>query len=82
MAGSLGLNKRFEEAVKVLVGEDQNFYLRKERGYELAVQQFDCYIKIAFRGDLEEDYLINFPLANLDDDPESNLESNCWNLKG
>lgn len=82
MAGSLGLNRRFEEAFKDLVGEDQHFSLQKMRGFELALQQFDRSVKTAFRGDLEEDYFINFPMADLDDDPESNLESNCWNMKG
>ncbi|CZT11384.1 related to hsp70 protein [Rhynchosporium agropyri] len=82
MAGSLGLNKRFEQAVKDLVGEDQYFSLRKTKGFEQAVQQFDRSVKTAFRGDLDEDYYINFPMANLDDDPVNNLVSNCWNMKG
>lgn len=82
MAGSLGLNKRFEGAIKSLVGEDQYFHLRKSRGFELAVQQFDRSVKTAFRGDPDEDYFINFPLAELDDDPANNLVANCWNMKG
>ncbi|KAF4627027.1 hypothetical protein G7Y89_g11126 [Cudoniella acicularis] len=41
MAGSLGLNKRFEEAIKDLVGEDQHFTLRKTKGFQQATQQFD-----------------------------------------
>ncbi|TVY90525.1 Heat shock 70 kDa protein 12B, partial [Lachnellula willkommii] len=82
MAGSLGLNRRFEAAVKEIVGEDQYFSLRKTRGFELAVQQFDRSVKTAFRGDLDEDYYINFPMADLNDDPDNNLESNCWNMKG
>jgi hypothetical protein len=45
MAGSLGLNKRFEQAVKELVGEDQYFSLRKTKGFEQAVLQFDRSIK-------------------------------------
>ncbi|KAI9053981.1 hypothetical protein LZ554_002925 [Drepanopeziza brunnea f. sp. 'monogermtubi'] len=82
MAGSLGLNKRFEQAVKDLVGEDQYYSLRKTKGFTQAIQQFDRSIKTAFRGDLDEDYYINFPMANLDDDPENDLVSNCWNMKG
>jgi hypothetical protein len=82
MAGSLGLNKRFEEAIKNLVGEDQYFHLRKSRGFELAVQQFGRSVKTAFRGDADEDYFINFPLAQLKDDPDNNLVANCWNMKG
>ncbi|EKD16179.1 hypothetical protein MBM_05473 [Drepanopeziza brunnea f. sp. 'multigermtubi' MB_m1] len=82
MAGSLGLNKRFEEAVRNLVGEDQFYSLRKTKGYAQAVQQFDRSVKTAFRGDLDEDYYINFPMASLADDPANNLISNCWNMTG
>jgi hypothetical protein len=66
---SRGLNKRFEEAIKDLVGEGQYFHLRKSRRFELAVQQFDRSVKTAFRGDADEDYFINFPLAQLMGDP-------------
>ncbi|KAM3079042.1 hypothetical protein ACMFMF_003971 [Clarireedia jacksonii] len=82
MAGSLGLNRRFEQAVKDLVGEDAYFHLRKTRAFEQATRQFDTQIKTAFRGDLEEDYLVNFPMADLKDDPVNNLQSNTWNMKG
>jgi hypothetical protein len=82
MAGSLGLNRRFEEAVKVLVGEDQFLPLRKTKGYEHAKLQFDRDVKTAFRGDLEKEYYINFSMANLAEDPNNNLVSNCWTMKG
>jgi hypothetical protein len=82
MAGSLGLNKRFEHAVRLLVGDDQFPKLQKTKGFEQAMQQFDRSIKTAFRGDPNEDYYVNFPMANLNDDPKNNLESNCWNMKG
>jgi hypothetical protein len=82
MAGSLGLNRRFEQAVKDLVGEDAYFHLRKTRGFEQATRQFDTQIKTAFRGDLEEDYFVNFPMADLKDDPVNNLVANTWNMKG
>lgn len=80
MAGSLGLNQRFEGAVKNLVGEDQYFHLRKSRGFSLAVEQFDRSVKTAFRNDPYEDYLINFPMAELKDDLDNNLKANCWNM--
>ncbi|KAL8887793.1 MAG: hypothetical protein Q9215_004678 [Flavoplaca cf. flavocitrina] len=82
MAGSLGLNKRFAQAVKNIVGEDQYFHLRKETGFEQAMNQFDKNIKTAFRGDLDEDYYVNFPMANLIDDHAYRLMANCWNMKG
>lgn len=82
MAGSLGLNKRFAQAVKDLVGEDQYFHLRKKKGFEEAMKQFDKNVKTAFRGDSSEDYFMNFPMADLQDDPDNRLVANCWNMKG
>ncbi|PQE04134.1 hypothetical protein CJF31_00003249 [Rutstroemia sp. NJR-2017a BVV2] len=69
MAGSPRLNRRFEQAVKDLLGEEAYFHLRKTRAFEQATRQFDTQIKTAFRGDLEEDYLVNFPMTDLKDDP-------------
>ena len=82
MAGSLGLNKRFEHAVKELVGEDQYFSLRKTKGFEQAVLQFDRSIKTAFRGNPDEDYYVNFPMAKLEDDELNRLVSDTWHMKG
>lgn len=82
MAGSQGLNKRFEQAVKDVVGEDQFFRLRKTKAFDEAMIQFDRYIKPAFRGDLDEEYYVNFPMAQLQDDPTNNIQTNCWNMKG
>ena len=82
MAGSLGLNKRFEQEIKAVVGEDQFYLLRKTKGFEEAMTQFDRSIKTAFRGNADEEYYVNFPMAQLQDDPANNLQSNCWNLKG
>lgn len=82
MAGSLGLNKRFVEAVKNLVGDDQWNELRKTKGFWLAEKQFDREVKRSFRGDAEEEYFINFPMADLEDDPENGLENNCWRMTG
>ncbi|KAM3086123.1 hypothetical protein ACMFMF_000078 [Clarireedia jacksonii] len=81
MAGSLGLNKRFEEAVKKLVGEDQFNNLHNTRAFSAAVEQFDQSIKTAFRGHKDEDYFVNFPMAKLVDDHKNKLVSNCWNMQ-
>ncbi|KAH6842399.1 hypothetical protein B0I37DRAFT_399101 [Chaetomium sp. MPI-CAGE-AT-0009] len=82
MAGSLGLNQRFVEAVKNLVGEDQFADLRKTKGFLLAEKTFDREVKRAFKGDPDEEYFVNFPMASLDDDPDSGLEANCWRMTG
>lgn len=81
MAGSIYLNKRFEEAVANLVGVHQFDQLKHTRAFQKAVEQFNLYVKTAFRGDEDEDYLLNFPMAKLEDDEENNLVSNCWNMQ-
>ncbi|KAB8304154.1 hypothetical protein EYC80_003573 [Monilinia laxa] len=81
MAGSLGLNKRFEEAVRELVGEYQFHALRKTRGFSSAVEQFDLSVKTAFRGKGDKNYLVDFPMAKLQDDEHRNLSFNCWHLR-
>lgn len=82
MAGSLGLNKRFNEALKDIIGEDEWSRLRTHKAFFHAEKQFDREVKKAFRGRDSEEYFINFPMANLDDDPENGLEMNCWRLTG
>lgn len=77
------INKRFEEAVKNAVGEDQYFSLRKSKPYRLAMFQFDNTVKPAFNPYQQSkdhvDY-VNFPMAGLKDDPANNIASNCFNV--
>jgi hypothetical protein len=82
MAGSLGLNQRFTEAVHNLVGDDQWHQLRKHKAYFNAEKQFDREVKRSFRGSSSEEYFINFPMSSLEDDPDNGLESNCWRMTG
>ena len=78
----MGLNKRFEQAVEDVVGEEQFHTLRKTTGFEQAMLQFDRSIKTAFRGDIDDEYYVNFPMAKLQDDEMNNIQANCWNMKG
>jgi hypothetical protein len=87
MAGSLQLNKRFERAVKELVGEEQWTSLRSSKGFQLASSQFEKEIKKAFRGDLNDDcfddddeFYVSFYPAKLTDNPHRGLESNTWTM--
>ncbi|KAK5662380.1 hypothetical protein OQA88_8290 [Cercophora sp. LCS_1] len=82
MAGSLGLNQRFVEAVKNLVGVDQFQELRKAKGLSHAQKTFDQDIKKSFRGKPEEEHFVNFPMASLDDMPHAGLVSNTWKMTG
>ncbi|KAI9882584.1 MAG: hypothetical protein M1823_005673 [Watsoniomyces obsoletus] len=79
-AGSLMLNKRFEQLIQNLVGDKEFQRIRKTKGYETAKEQFDLSIKTAFAA-TDEEYIVSFPMANLIDNPEKNIESNCITLE-
>lgn len=82
MSGSLGLNKRFAEAVKSLVGEEEWLCLKNTSAWAKAERQFDQEIKTAFAGDLDDDYIVNFPGANLPDDVGEGLQRDSWFMSG
>lgn len=82
MAGSLGLNKRFEETVRNVVGDDQFADLKKGVGWAKALNEFDKNIKTAFTGDITDVHYVTFPKAELEDDPSERLVSNCWEMTG
>ncbi|EHL02286.1 putative Heat shock 70 kDa protein 12A [Glarea lozoyensis 74030] len=63
VAGSLILNKRFEEAVKNIVGDEEFFELKKSEGFADAVKQFDREVKPAFCGDTDQAWNIFEPLV-------------------
>ncbi|UKZ82707.1 hypothetical protein TrVFT333_010502 [Trichoderma virens FT-333] len=82
MVGSLGLNQRFECAVRKLVGERQWKNLQPSKAYQSAARQFDKEVKKYFQGDNDEEYYINFPKGKLEDDEDKGLESNTWTMTG
>ncbi|KAF7557450.1 hypothetical protein G7Z17_g653 [Cylindrodendrum hubeiense] len=82
MAGSLGLNKRFAEAVNDLVGDEQWLALKKSKAFFLAEKQFDREIKKSFHGGEDEEYFVNFPTAKLKDDLDKGLEASTWRMTG
>jgi hypothetical protein len=75
------LNKRFEEKVKFVVGEDQYHDLRKTPGYTEAVNFFDRTVKMSFRDSPDERWYANFPGAELEDDPDNDIKNDTWLLK-
>ena len=81
VAGSLILNKRFEEAVKNIVGDEEFLDLKKTEGFADAVKQFDREVKPAFCGDKDQAWNVNFTMGNLEDDPTNNIQANCLRLK-
>ncbi|KAF9760866.1 hypothetical protein IL306_004075 [Fusarium sp. DS 682] len=82
MSGSLGLNRRFAEAVQNLIGDEEWFRLKSHDAWPLADRQFDQDIKTAFDGDLEEEYIVNFPGAYLQDVVEEGLKRDTWYMSG
>ncbi|KAG6035334.1 hypothetical protein E4U19_004811 [Claviceps sp. Clav32 group G5] len=82
MAGSLGLNDRFAVAMEELVGDDQWLKLKMSKAWSIAERQFDQEIKKSSRGELDVEYYVNFPMANLREDEDGGLVSNTWRLTG
>lgn len=82
MVGSLVLNKLFEDTVRLVVGDEQFLNLKKSIGWAKAINEFDKNIKTAFDGDVTDVHYINFPKAELQDDPTEGLVRNCWEMTG
>ena len=79
-----------ESSLDLLVGillcflecDTHRLFLQDTNGYRLAMKQFDESIKPGFRSRDDEDQYINFPMANLKDDPSKKIKSNCITLTG
>lgn len=82
MAGSLGLNKLFEETVKNLIGSEQFASLKDSVGWSKALNEFDKTIKTGFNGDLADIHYVTFPMAKLEDDHSNGIYGNCWEMTG
>ncbi|KAF5964023.1 Hsp70 chaperone protein [Fusarium bulbicola] len=82
MSGSLGLNKRFAAAVRDLIGDEEWFRLKSLSAWALAERQFDQEVKTSFTGDSDDDFIINFPGARLDDNVDEGLERDSWFMSG
>ncbi|UKZ67131.1 uncharacterized protein TrAtP1_008294 [Trichoderma atroviride] len=78
LAGSLGLNQRFDDAVRRLVGKEQWRVLQSSKGYNYAAKYFDRDVKRNFMNREDDEYFVSFPMAKLRNDPDRGLESNCW----
>jgi hypothetical protein len=73
------LNKRMEQHISQIVGDEEFFRLRKTQGFRQAMKEFDNNIKPGFMA-TDDYFYMNFPLANLEDDKASNLVDNCLTL--
>ncbi len=75
------MNKRFEDYVKNIVGEEEMFALRKHEAFAHAMKQFDQEVKPNFTADPNKSWFVSFPMAKLADDPDNDLQSDFLNLK-
>jgi len=83
IAGSMMINKRFENWVKDTIGERQYLNLKESAkdAYSSAMQDFDENIKPAFRGPEDRERYVNFPMANITDDPAKKIKGNTLTLE-
>ncbi|KAI9764080.1 MAG: hypothetical protein M1840_008884 [Geoglossum simile] len=81
MAGSLILNKKFEEYMERIVGEEQFTRLQPSDSFRRGMQTFDEETKRKFRS-IDDEFLIGFPRARLKDDPTHGIDSDYLTLKG
>ncbi|KAL9053629.1 MAG: hypothetical protein Q9162_004657 [Coniocarpon cinnabarinum] len=82
MAGSVFVNKYFEQGLIDMIGEDEFHILKKKFAWKEARERFDHYVKPRYRGTDDETHLVSFPMAKLGNDIDNGLEDSCWSLKG
>ena len=82
MVGSIGLNARFEEDFKKIIGVREHARLYQTAPLMAGLKYFDQNVKPGFQGDLDAEYHVNFPMANLADNKRLNLANNCWSMSG
>ncbi|KAM3506928.1 hypothetical protein MY11210_007359 [Beauveria gryllotalpidicola] len=80
--GSIALNRRFKAAVEELIPSDRWQKFKDSRAMVKASQQFENEIKLEFSGDLNEEFYVDLPGADLEDDPEKGLLGNEWKMTG
>lgn len=80
MTGSIGLNGRFEEAVKAILGDVQYAEICQSKGCKTAVEHFDQEKKTLFSHDTTANLGIWFAQCDLID-PDNNVQENYWHMK-
>ncbi|KAF2654972.1 actin-like ATPase domain-containing protein [Lophiostoma macrostomum CBS 122681] len=80
IAGSMMINKRFENWVKDMVGERAFFDLKEHDAYRRAMKDFDENIKPGFRGKDDDVSYVNFPMANIKDNKARGITGNTLPL--
>ncbi|KAF2103534.1 hypothetical protein NA57DRAFT_53054 [Rhizodiscina lignyota] len=82
IAGSMIINKRFEQWIKDTVGERSFQDLKITNGYRLAMKQFDEVIKPGFRSKEDDDQYITFTMAKIKHKPLKYIKASTLTLTG
>jgi hypothetical protein len=82
IAGSLMLNKRFEEWIKDVVGERPYLDLRDTDAFRRGMKQFDESIKPSFRSIDDEEQYVTFQKANLESSEARGLVNDTITITG
>ncbi|KAM3494059.1 hypothetical protein MY3957_002655 [Beauveria namnaoensis] len=80
--GSIALNRRFKAVLEALIPSDRWQKFKDSRAMVKASQQFENEIKLEFSGDLNEEFYVDLPGADLEDIPEKGLMGNEWKMTG
>ena len=67
------INRRFEDHIRNVVGEEAFARLRQTRAYAGAMKHFDEIIKPSFHTSEDDEQYVNFPKAGLADRPNLGL---------
>lgn len=75
------LNRRFEEYIKNVIGENDFIRIRETSAYSRAMKHFDESIKPGFHTSDDNEQYVNFPKAGLKDRPELGLSKDTIAVK-
>ncbi|KAI4255015.1 MAG: hypothetical protein L6R42_006950 [Xanthoria sp. 1 TBL-2021] len=73
LAGSLMINRRFEDHIRIVMGEKEFLRVRETAAYAQAMQHFNDNIKPGFDTSQAGEHYVNFPKAGLKDNPAKGL---------
>lgn len=82
IAGSMLINGLFEDWVKDTVGERAFLDLRETNGFRLGMKDFDEKVKPAFQSRDDGEVYVNFPMADIPDNPSKGIKANALTLTG
>jgi hypothetical protein len=80
IAGSMMINRRFEEFVKNTIGERIHLDLKESDAWRRGMKTFDEQVKPGFRGRDDDNQFISFPMANIPDNPDRGIKGSTLTM--